>query len=366
MKLLFIGNANSFLIISLAKQLKKFDPSIAIDILSSEPVLDSNSPFRNVYCKKVSSSFATMKYVKVLYFAWSYRKLLNTISNGYDAVHIFYISSIYRLVWKQIKSKSKRVVLTVFGSEFYRSSQVQKKMIAKLVRESDVITSSNDSTLKSFLTYYNAKLEKSCIVYFGLSILDEIDLLTEKEVESFKSAIGAQNTDNLIALGSNASVNQNLPEIISQICLNKNRFDNFFFTFQFHGVRNEMINGLMNQLDSHQIRYKIFDDRFSDRELAIYRKAIDVFVQLQTTDQFSGAMQEHLYAGSLVITGKWLPYEILDDAKTDYFRINTISELGNVLVQKLDHKPDVVKNKRIIESISKWSSTIQDWYQLYK
>ena len=103
----------------------------------------------------------------------------------------------------------------------------------------------------------------------------------------------------------------------------------------------------------------------TDRELALYRSAINIMIQVQSTDSFSGAMQEHLYAGSLVITGNWLPYSVLDDEHVEYIKVSEIQEIGEEVSNNLKKTVDLNKNKRAIAKFSKWNLTLQTWINLY-
>ncbi|MFM7668792.1 MAG: hypothetical protein ACKO7D_11470 [Bacteroidota bacterium] len=59
--ILFIGNANSFLIIQLAKNLIVSNPDLQIDILSDQTTKSEDSPFHHSYCVDDSNPKASKK-----------------------------------------------------------------------------------------------------------------------------------------------------------------------------------------------------------------------------------------------------------------------------------------------------------------
>ena len=108
MKLLFVGNANSFLIIQLAKKLKEANPSWRIDILSSEEQV-SDEGFDKVYALKNLSVLGKTRVVKVPYLARKYKQILRQVPDDYDAVHLLYASTIF--TW--VSSNFEKALITL-------------------------------------------------------------------------------------------------------------------------------------------------------------------------------------------------------------------------------------------------------------
>jgi len=364
-KILFIGNVNSFLISNLAKELKKNNPKLHIDILSEAKNIEPNSIFDNVYFVDETNYWARKKFIKVLYYAWKYKQILHSIPVKYDYIHLLYISTIFRLIWKKLQSKGDKIVLTVFGSDFYKAGKTMRKMLRKMTDEADLISGTNPVTLADFSNYYSVPTEKRLLCRFGLTILDEIDAVSEEEVKIFRASNNVNDTTKIIACGYNTSTNQNIEKIIEQLVSVKEQLSDVVLFFQFPIHDNDYTLKLEEQIQQSNFKHVIFKKRFTDKELAIYRKAVDICIQVQNTDQFSGAMQEHLYAGSIVITGKWLPYKVLDEKNTDYIRIETLDELGASVIQNMNKTVDTEQNKQVIASFSKWEKTILDWNAIY-
>ncbi len=368
MRVLFIGNVNSFLIINLAIKLKESYPEIVIDILSDSKArtAEASAAFTNILGVNSDSRWSTAKYIKVLWYANQYRKLLRKIKNDYDMVHIFYLSSIYSLVWNQIKCKAKKIIVSVFGSEFYRSNAVIKRMQKKMVKDAQILTATNEQTLEEFSMFFNVPKNKQRLCRFGLSVLDELEKVTEKEIQEFKLKQQINPNTLIIACGYNAQKNQNLETIIEQISSIKNKLPDITLFFQLpSSAHKEYTDSIIEHVKKTGISFRVFSKTFSNKELAVYRKSCDFFIQVQNTDTLSGAMQEFLCAGAIVITGAWLPYEIFDNLKIDYIKINYKNEIGESLLKNIDRKIKKEHNKAAINTLSNWKFTIQTWRSLY-
>ena len=96
----------------------------------------------------------------------------------------------------------------------------------------------------------------------------------------------------------------------------------------------------------------------------------DYFIQLQPTDVLSGSMLEYLCAGNIVITGAWLPYDILKADNVRFYEVNAISDISMKLLELLRNhetiKHDVEGNYFLIKDKYQWSNMIKDWIKAYK
>lgn len=362
MKLLFVGNARGFLTIQLAKKLQEYYPQVQIDIFTDQ-MPDQGHPYGRVYQYKTGNGIWKLNYFKSLYQFFAMRKVLRAIPSDYHSVHVLLVVPTYRLFWRQLSSKGANSILTFFGSEYYRSNFLYRIFTKGMARTAKWVTASNVQTLKDVCDHYQVDDSKRRLCRFGLSILDEIDTVTDDELRGFNEQYDINGETICISVGYNAAPIQNHALILDELIKCKESISSAVLFFQLHGNRNAYVQELLDTCDSNGLNYRIID-QLSDRELAVYRKRINVCIQLQKTDQFSGAMQEHLYAGSRVITGKWLPYQVLDDAGTDYCRIESIPQLKEVLPKEI-YKNSNARNTEIIRSLSSWKNTVEMWFSLY-
>ena len=363
-KILFIGNVNSFLILQLAKNLLECHPNWVIDILSPEKSLEEQTPFRNVLAVDNEHPNANKKIIKAFYVAFEMKKLLRRRQETYDIVHILYISSAYRYLWNQLKTLSPKIVLTVFGGDFYKANWIMKLHLSKMVKESAIVSATNPLTLIDFSNQFKVPGFKTKLVRFGLSILDEIDKVSPEDKKIWKEKHGINPSQITVACGYNGSPNQNLPAVLDSLKNFNSLSEKVILCFQLTEKSNH-VEEIIKTVEKSAFDYILFRERFSDHALAQYRASMDIMIQVQTSDSFSGAMQEHLYAGSTVITGTWLPYEVLDELGIDYVKINDVTEVGEAVANNIHCKFNTSKNKEIIADLSKWSQTIDKWISLY-
>ena len=363
MKILFIGNARNYLLIELAKKLQVIDGSIQIDILTDQSAFEEH-PFHEVFRVEQGKGIWSRNYFKSLHLFFTLRRALGKVPSHYDFLHIFLVVPTYRLLWGRICSLANKRILTFFGSEYYRSNFLYRILTQGMIKRATWVTASNQQTLDDVCNYYGVGSGKRKLCRFGLSVLDEIDRIEFEDVWKPSVAFGIPEDAIAISVGYNAATIQNHVQILDELSVCREQLPKFIICFQFHGQRTTYVAEIISETERYGLPYTIIDS-LDDRSLAIYRKRIDICIQLQKTDQFSGAMQEHLYAGSRVITGTWLPYKVLDDAGADYCRLHAISELHKVLPEIVDWQPDM-RNKEIIKSISSWEKTVRSWHDLYR
>jgi len=68
----------------------------------------------------------------------------------FDIVHLFFIHYLHIITINAIKKHSRRLVLTVFGSDIYRSNFLSKSIKHKIFNKADIITTTNPKT-KNYL-----------------------------------------------------------------------------------------------------------------------------------------------------------------------------------------------------------------------
>ena len=113
-------------------------------------------------------------------------ELLNSAEN-YDCIHIHYLAPFYGVYADLIRKKCRKLIITIWGSDFYRMTKEDKQLQIPLIELSDAITFDNDITLKEFGNCHGEKyIEKSSINRFGLTAIDYIDRLKEEDINIMK------------------------------------------------------------------------------------------------------------------------------------------------------------------------------------
>lgn len=124
------------------------------------------------------------------------------------------------------------------------------------------------------------------------------------------------------------------------------------------------------KLESSGFRYRIYDSFIPDREISMLRKASDIMIQVQITDQLSGSMLEHLYAENIIITGNWLPYAILDESGVFMHKVLSVDEVGEELLYILNDfnlfEERCKANPEIVQSFLDLENNMKSWIDMYE
>ena len=108
----------------------------------------------------------------------------------------------------------------------------------------------------------------------------------------------------------------------------------------------------------------------SDDAVAMLRCCSNIFIQLQPTDMLSGSMLEHLAAGNIVITGKWLPYDILDELNIYMLKIERMEQVSTILLSVIENYLEYTRkcdlNKNIVLNNFRWKTVINKWINVYE
>jgi len=315
---------------------------------------ESFKKFRSI--PKISMFFRMMHIKKVIQ------------ENDFDAVNIHISRWFYMMIlpWL-IKQK---FVITFYGSDFYRTSNLIKNIQKLLYKKADAITFTNPLTKKSFLEYYKAFESKSYVCRFGLKTLDFIDKNRDMDKKNIRRSLGYNTDKTIITCGYNSTKEQQHEKIIENIVKLPEKLlakVQFIFPMTYgDDINKEKVKSILKQTN---LEYIVLEEFLYGDDNANIKLASDIMINMLETDSFSGSMQEFLYADNIIITGSWLPYEVFDEAGVQYIKIDNIDELPFKLAQLInsDIKTyDISKNQNIISGLSLWDNTIQSWADIYK
>jgi hypothetical protein len=264
------------------------------------------------------------------------------------------------------------MVLTLFGSDVYRTHWPLSILQRRLLLSGDLFTASNPHTLASARARFRLRLEP-CVddLLFGLRSLDHLAVLDHGDRTGQLEGLGIPPGRTIVTCGYNGSVNQDHLAVLDALgrCPAEVRA-------QFHVVLPMMIGGadayrrgVKERAISLGLDHTVLEHRLTDEQVAMLRSVTDVFIQVQRTDQLSASMLEHLYAGSVVITGGWLPYGQLTQRGIRFWTTPSIEQLTSELIACLDQLPErraaVEANRDLVRRLASWSVTAPRWSALY-
>ena len=378
-RILIVGDVNHTLLRQLSQEMKdKF--SISIDVLS---LFDSYHRNHKYFCKLYSVSLPlvteTNNLIKMKINQIFYYKVIKDIIkqlDNYDVINIHYLNPIYRFFVNELRGKTSKLYVTMWGSDFYRVNDRTKNKLKRVFNSCDLITFTNDSMKNDFLNYYEDYHQKVKVCRFGLEVLDFIDeVKTNKKLKEYKkkffSKYDIDSQKMIIACGYNSGPGQQHEKIIDSIKLISNeKLEDVIFLFPMAYGDEENRKKIELLLQNCEFNYKVLTDYLEGNEIALLREISDIMINIQTTDQFSGSMQETLYAGNILINGGWLPYDTFKKEGAFFLEVNDLTELAEKLEYCIDNCEDLkskTKNNRdIIWNLSSWQNNSKDWYNLYQ
>lgn len=370
MKILLVGDVNCIFLNTLAKALKR-EETMEIDVLSlfSEKDQQAHGAFDKIFAIKKKNNSKFQRLIQIFEMV---RKLEN-----YDVVNIHYVGTKYRLFYKILMKKTKRFILSFSGSDFYRIDDKKRLSLRGMINAADKITFTNDRMREDFLEYYGMDYAyKIEVCRYGLSVLEKIDDLDElgdytAELYEFKKKYGIEDFKHYVVCGYNSSKEQRHLEMVNAIQKLSEQIKNdtlFIFPLTYGDMSYK--EELKAILRTKKIHYLVLESFMDLKDSALFRKLTEILIHIQDTDQFSGSMQETLYAGNIVINGAWLRYDILDQQEAFYIKTENYDNLHQKIEEALQFKEkyqcNAKKNKEIIGNISKWTKNSKKWIDLYE
>jgi hypothetical protein len=373
-RLLLVGNAQHQFILEYVKWLKKVEPKIIIDVLSDRAFPNnSDHPYDNVHIVNVHTKFYSVvqriPILKNIYHWVKYRHIIRKTKN-YDYIHIHFLSIYASYFLSKVKKFSNaKLFISIWGSDFYHHYLKDKRLFENAIKAADKITFTNEELRIIFSDRFSWQSDNLKICRFGLAPLELLNNMKLSKQEAKKKLL--LNVNKLhITIGYNLSPNQQHIAILKEIKKLRKYYAQIELLIPItYGGSENYRQEIIKYLKYLDIDYKIYDQYLSNEDVAFIRKASDIMIQLQKTDQFSGSMQEHMFARNVVITGSWLPYETFKKNDIYFIEITDFSEISTVLHTILNDYNSFYKqtipNPLSIFELSSWETNIQDWVQLY-
>lgn len=303
---------------------------------------------KHIFLGKLGKKSKLLFVIKIFY-AFFYTILF---SKKFNSVSYHYATKYIRLIDFAAKFKNMRRVCTVWGSEYAKANLVEREKLENWYCTLDELSVTN----KNFVADLVRNGLKVHELSFGLSQFDYIDKLA--------AGVKFDNKKLTVIIGTNGSKNQQHITVINQILqLDNNCLSRFQFVIPMtYGGDPQYRAQVISLLASSNVNYRLIENSMSNKKLAQLRLSTDVLIQVQETDQLSGAMLESIYAGAHVITGNWLYYQELDSLNITWSKVEKVDEVGKVLsgLNKLTAAQKNINKIKIAEKYS-WNARIDNW-----
>ncbi|MFZ4724000.1 MAG: hypothetical protein ACOYMD_00990 [Paludibacter sp.] len=298
-------------------------------------------------------------------------KIIIKLSKNYTIIDINFFSEIYDTLIPVFKEENKIVKTTIWGSDFYRVDAHRVEVQRKLYKNVDCIQVASQRMLEDFSKKYPEQKSKITLAHFGNNMFDSIEnQLLKNDSFECKKGFGLPTDKIIIVCATNGSEGQQHEFMLESIKNLSTEIKNELFIIlpMAYGGGLEYQNKIKNSITQLNIPYKILFSKLSVRDLSKLRIITDIIITIQKSDAFSAAIQEHLFAGSFLIAGDWLPYDIFQERGIFYTKTNLKNltfSISEAYFKMESIKIACKENKLLINNLSSWKNSVNDWIEIY-
>jgi glycosyltransferase involved in cell wall biosynthesis len=378
-KILIISEAHLIrtFVLTTIKRIKE-ETGTSFDCFITTTIDDStrhclSEDFENVFVNEYPKGFLSkIPKFRLLQNIYGLRKLARKLPE-YDIVHIHYYYYYYAFLTPIIRKKTKHLLLTFFGSDYYRVNNFMHFINKRSLLALDGIFAENETMLADIAKRYSLKRRRittGVLMFMMDNYVSFDDFLNNhtncsaKKIWHFEKGV--------IVCGYSAGALMQHSKIIDGLKKVEDKLKNFKTVFPMtYGWNAKNTRAMVKEkLDSCQFDSRILEDFLPVNSLHALRLAADIFIVIPSTDQLAASLLEHLAAGSVVITGSWLPYRSLMELGVYCIMIDSANSLATVLAEVLDHLDEHKRrsaiNKEIILKMMQWESIRKNWYKYYE
>lgn len=377
-RILIVGDGNHQFITNYAFWLKKeLGVDTTIDILSFSPLKKSNLKHYDSCFQINFNSFkykflSKIKGISRIYRFVLYNRLVSSLKE-YHFVHFHFVDVDSFFLTNLIKKKfTSKIILSIWGSDLYKLEKKNERDFINTVNAAQIITFTNEKSSDYFKEKFSWESDNLRICRFGLAPLENLKKLKLSKSEC-KRKLGISENKIAITIGYNLSPAQQHLKILQQFEKDELKLlkDRILLLFPItYGGTIKYKEELLKKIKELPFEYYIFDTFLSDEQIALIRKASDIMIQLQETDQFSGSMQEHLFAENIVITGSWLPYGTIKENGGWFLEIDEFHKIENLILEIFNnpnkYEEQTKFNSKVVEELSSWEKNIKLWNHIYE
>lgn len=297
-----------------------------------------------------------------------------------DIIHYHFIISRYAFSLKAAKKTNAKIIATIWGSDMYRLNMSFRKAEAmmhkffqmKLFSASDIITVAHQKMLKDFLKVYGKKYRRKIrLARFGMPT--ELELIDRANPEHFSKKFAIPTNKLIITIGGSADPLKNQHYVLKEITkLPRSFLNRVFLIVPLTYGNSTYVRKVLQDFKGKFDNILFLTQFLSFEDIAALRKLTNILIYLPTTDAFSATVLESLYAGSVVLTGEWLPYDLLDEIGVFYIKLKELAPgklqefLIDVITKFKEYHEKATDNREKIWRIASWEANIKNWLDIYK
>jgi hypothetical protein len=299
------------------------------------------------------------------------KRRLAAFPGGYDGVNIHFAAPIYRRLARPLKARGKRLVTSIWGSDFLRASPQSLEDLSYIFTASDVVTTNNPEIRRRLLLRFPEIDNKIRVLSFGMRSLDVIRELKKTETqEDSRRRLGLPSDKLIVTVGYNGMPQQQHGMIIDGLdALSAEAKVRLFVLVPMTYPDNPGYQAEVEaRMQAAGVDFAMLRDKLDIKDICRIRIVSDYAINMQTTDSLSASIQEHIFAGSTVIVGRWLPYDIFEEMGVPLRKVDDARGIAAALEtpgRDRNWPPPPAYAEKIYER-SSWSSSIGKWMDLYR
>jgi hypothetical protein len=301
-------------------------------------------------------------------------KYYSNIFHKFDLINIHYLEG-DTISLLEFVPQNKKIMISLWGSDVYRSPEKKKSNQLLSLDKADVITLHSDEMKSFFINKFGEKyLNKIKKVLFGISE-STINLIKEIKDKSYYDLpqLNEIKSDKIvIRIGYNADPGQQHNDVLDTLAKLDSKFkDKLHLILQLtYGGNLNYINDVTEKIKQTGIEYTLFTNYLSDIQVLEVTKRTDIYLNLRTTDSLNNAMIESFLFDKFVICGSWLPYNILHEINIKFITVNAISEIISTIEDFMKNREvfskSDIKNSQKIEKLVSNKNTGYNWLEIYR
>ena len=367
----FIGNS--------LRACKKLNEDIHFDFFSTS--VKTNCPFSSVvdhivYKKRYYPSFFYR--IPKLRGYCNQQDLLKSLkdfifeckSNAmhYDSCHIHFLNPIYAKIVEDLKLIANQIIITPWGSDILRTKRSNIPQLRILAQKCDIIAATKTIRFgQDVMRILNVTDDRFYDLPFGLAVVDAILKLENVSDVDAKRALKLDNQYTIVIGYNGNPAHHHLSVIKALSAIKKQLPSNYILLFPLtYGGNSEYIQQIKNLLEKEQLNYKFFTEYMSNEQIALLRKATDLFIHAQTSDANSGTIAEYLLCRKKIVNPSWITYPHHEQYGRPFYYFHDFEALPEVILQAIQAKESIVP-VQLVEEIKKssWTVRAKEWVDLY-
>ncbi len=378
-KILLVGTGDSIFLVNYVTALKK---CMDVVIFVYSPQNNKGNYEKMPYDYVTFDSFYGSKWQKFKYvyfiilpFVQLFHFYLFIKDKKFDIIHIHRVIPAWVIVPKLFLTHCNRLLVSFWGGECEKetillSHRLYLSRLKYLLRLSDSIIGANDIKVEALYPFVHDKLKYGV---FGSSIIDYLCTTNFNKV-ACRLQYGIDQNKISVLLGYSGKRLHNHREILKSIVENpkysKWNTKIHFLASMTRGATLEQILDLEKALQQTSSSFTLIRNCYqSDIDVAKFRLSTDILFQLSDFDYLSASVKENLCAGVIMISGSWLPYQILQDDGFYFENVDSIEEgverFFSILENFNSYKDKAFNNISLSNERYSWQACIKDWIKYY-